>query len=214
MTQPFSERPQCLTRPAQAGDRRVVERLVSQFHQSLQLPYVTKPKPLSRQVLGMIVLAIGTLLLLLTLHGFYSHALALTVLSLLTLKDYWQVSQSPTNFWVVECDGEVLGCAKLLRYKTHSEAYLVCVDAASQGQGYGSFLMQRLKEEATLPLYLASQPHRVKFYRQLGFVTVPSDTLPTPIRSRLGVDLYQAYGLVTMVFGRSITESDNQTANG
>ena len=213
MTQPFSETPQCLIRLAQAGDRSVIERLISQFHQSVQLPF-TKPKPLSRQVLGMIALAIGTLLLLLTLHGFYSHALALIVLSLLTLKDYWQISQSLTNFWVVECGGEVLGCAKLLRYSTHSEAYLVCVDAASRGQGYGSFLVRGLKEEATLPLYLASQPHRARFYRRLGFVTVPSDTLPMLIRSRLGVDRYQAYGLVAMMFGQSTTDSNSQTANG
>lgn len=101
-------------------------------------------------------------------------------------------------------DRSAIESSLLLRYDTYAEASLVYVDAAWHGQGYGSCLVQRLKEEATLPLYLASQPHRMRFYRKLGFVPVAPEALSLVIRSRLGADRYQDYGtvaiLVAMVF--------------
>lgn len=201
MTQP-SQSPQCLIRPAQAGDRSTIDRLLDQFHQSLDLPHLIRRKPMPRKILWAIVLVVGAWLIVLALHGFYSHALALAILLLLVLKDDWIRPRSLANFWVVDCRNEVIGCAKLLPYDSHSEAYLVYVDVTWRGQGYGSCLVQRLTEEATLPLYLASQPHRLKFYQRLGFVPVSPDALPMGIRNRLGVDRYQAYGIVAMVFGQ------------
>lgn len=144
----------------------------------------------------------GGFLLILALYGFYAQVLALTLMLALTLQVYQRIDRTLANFWVAECHGKVIGCAKLFCYNTHSEAYLVYVDPAWRGQGYGSRLVQRLTKEAALPLYLASQPHRLQFYMRLGFVPLPPDAVPMIVRNRLGIDRFHEYGIVAMVFGQ------------
>jgi len=194
----------CLIRPAQAGDRKALEQLVRKFHQSLQLGHRWWLRP-SHQML--IAIAWVTLLAVLVLYGFYSHAFALGIMLALVLQAHQQTDKTLAPFWVAERSGKVIGCAKLFCYNTHAEAYLVYIDPAWRGQGCGSHLVKRLTEEATSPLYLASQSHRLQFYMRLGFVPLPPDALPVVVRSRLGIDRYHEYGIVGMVFGRSKTEN-------
>ncbi len=142
-------------------------------------------------------------MVVLALHGFYPQVFALLCfLSLVVLQADRHALRELSNFWVVECDGKVTGCAKLFCYDTHSEAYLVYVDPVWRGQGHGSRLVQRLTKEAAIPLYLASQPHRLQFYMRLGFVPLPPDAVPMMVRNRLGIDRFREYGIVAMVFGQ------------
>jgi N-acetylglutamate synthase-like GNAT family acetyltransferase len=136
----------------------------------------------------------------LILYGFYSHAVVLAILFILALQANRGTDRSLTNVWVVERSGNVIGCAKLFCYATHSEAYLVYIEPAWRGQGYGSSLVQRLTQEATLPLYLASQPHRMAFYKRLGFVPVPTNAVPISIRINLGLDRYKHTNIQALVF--------------
>lgn len=186
------------------GDRHAIERLVRKFHQSLQLSPLKWINQLPRERLWAIVLGVGALLVMLALHGFYAQVFTLSIFfSMVVLQADRHALRDLTSFWIVERDSNVIGCAKLFCHNTYSEAYLVYVDPAWRGQGYGSRLVQRLTEEATLPLYLASQPHRLQFYMRLGFVPLPTEALPMIVRSRLGIDRYHQYGIVGMVFGRS-----------
>jgi N-acetylglutamate synthase-like GNAT family acetyltransferase len=140
-------------------------------------------------------------MVVLALHRSYSQVFGLSLfLSLLILQANQYTLGALTNFWVAECDGKVIGCVKLFCYHTHSEAYLVCVDSAWRGQEVGSHLVQRLTDEATLPLYLASQPHRLQFYTRLSFVPLPPDAVPMMMRNCLGIDRFYGYGIVAMVF--------------
>ncbi|PSB30048.1 GNAT family N-acetyltransferase [Stenomitos frigidus] len=199
MVQHVPRSPQCLIRPATRGDRRAVNRLIDQFYRSLQphKPWWTRPLP--NQGVGAIAVAMG-LLLVLILYGFYSHAVALGLIFALALRANQWIDRSLSNVWVVEWRGNVIGCAKLFCYETHSEAYLVYIDAQWRGQGHGSCLVQRLTQEAILPLYLASQPHRVPFYTRLRFVPVPTKAVPDSIRVNLGLDRYPSYNIQALVF--------------
>ena len=197
MTQPSPRSPQCVIRPAVRGDRRVIKRLIDQFYRSLQPHQAWWRRSRSLPGLGAIG---GSLLLVLILYGFYTQAGALAIFFILALQANRSTDRTLTNFWVVECSGNVIGCAKLFRYETHSEAYLVYIDAAWRGQGYGSFLVTRLTQEATLPLYLASQPHRMAFYKRLGFVPVPTNAVPISIRINLGLDRYKDANIQALVF--------------
>ncbi|XGV96152.1 MAG: GNAT family N-acetyltransferase [Leptolyngbya sp. BL-A-14] len=192
--------PLFVVRPAQVSDRKRIEQLVSQFHQSLQLGGVQwRPSQLE---MSAIVFAWIALLVVLALYGLFPHAIALALLLAFVLRAPRETDQSLAHFWVAEHNGEIIGCAKLFCYNTYSEAYLVYIAPAWRGQGYGSHLVARLTKEATLPLYLASQPHRMQFYMRLGFVPLPPDALPMIVRHRLGIDRYQKYGVVGMVFGQ------------
>jgi N-acetylglutamate synthase-like GNAT family acetyltransferase len=188
-----------LIRPAQVGDRKAIEPLVDKFYRSLKPGRAQWLRPLFYQSPVAIAITAGLLLALIR-HGFYSHAIALTILFVLALQAHQWSDRTLANFWVVESGGKVIGCAKLFKYSTHSEAYLVQVDAAWRGQGYGSCLVQRLTQEASLPLYLASQPHRLAFYKRLGFVTVPTNAVPLSIRVNLGLDRYKDANIQALVF--------------
>jgi N-acetylglutamate synthase-like GNAT family acetyltransferase len=188
-----------LIRPAVKGDRKAIERLLHQFYRSFQPHQAWWKRSLPDQGFGAIVLA-GVILLVLILYGLYSYVIALGFIFALTLQANRGTDRSLTNVWVVERSGNVIGCAKLFCYATHSEAYLVSIDPAWRGQGYGSNLVQRLTQEATLPLYLASQPHRMAFYQRLGFVPVSTNAVPISIRINLGLDRYKNNNIQALVF--------------
>ena len=199
MTQRSPRSPQCVIRPAAKDDRRAIEQLVAKFYRSLQPTRIWGRRLRSLQGLGAIAISGGSLLALLQ-YGFYFYAIALAIVIVLALQARQWTDRTLANVWAVERDGNVIGCAKLFCYDTHSEAYLVYIDAAWRGQGCGSCLMQRLTQEATLPLYLASQPHRMAFYKRLGFVPVPTNTVPVSIRINLGLDRYKHHNIQALVF--------------
>jgi N-acetylglutamate synthase-like GNAT family acetyltransferase len=105
----------------------------------------------------------------------------LTVAILYMLQNDWR------RYWVLESDHSLIACAKLNRQSDYSVLYDVYVFPTWRGQGLGSYLVNYLTQHATKPLYLATLPARLPFYKRLGFVPVPVSRLPLLLQYDLGL---------------------------
>jgi amino-acid N-acetyltransferase len=115
-------------------------------------------------------------------------------------EDIWTIRQlvframlDPTQlrwqqFWLIECDGQVLACGQLRAFADCQELGSLVVRPAWRRQGLGTVLTQHLIQQANSPLYLECLgKQRAQFYRQLGFETVENETFPPALRRKFGV---------------------------
>ncbi|MBE9182728.1 GNAT family N-acetyltransferase [Oculatella sp. LEGE 06141] len=182
--------PGCRLRPAHSTDRWMIQTLLQTFDQEVPSP----PNPYAHIIRyavlgGLVAIAVHIVktasiqvLLLLALY-----AAGMVLLWLIVLFSIAWFSNDWSKYWVVECNGHLVACAKLCRYKTHSAIYNVFVADRWRKQGIGSCLMQQLIQEATRPLYLACFTRTISFYQQLGFSQVPPKDLSPLLRYELGL---------------------------
>jgi N-acetylglutamate synthase-like GNAT family acetyltransferase len=95
--------------------------------------------------------------------------------------------QQCARYWVMEYDGQIIGCGRVDVHRQHSEIYDLFVLAEWRSCGIGQAIMQQLMAQATRPIYLASLPKAVAFYQRLGFKPIASQDLPWPLMHRLSL---------------------------
>ncbi|MFW6359944.1 MAG: GNAT family N-acetyltransferase [Chroococcales cyanobacterium] len=94
------------------------------------------------------------------------------------------------QFWVIECNGEIIGCGQLRSFPEARELGSVVIAPSWRNQGLGTFLTQHLITEATQPLYLECLGKRLAgFYSRLGFVPVSWEALPRSLKFKFGLSL-------------------------
>ncbi len=117
-----------------------------------------------------------------------------------TSKDQWRIRRlvlkaklDPTQvrwqqFWVIECEGQLVACGQLRNFKQAQELGSLVVEKSWRGKGLGSFLTQHLIKEANQPLYLECLGERLaQFYSRFGFRPIPWQTLPPSLKLKFGI---------------------------
>lgn len=89
------------------------------------------------------------------------------------------------QFWVIECDRQLVACGQLRDFYDIQELGSLVVAPAWRSRGLGSFLTQHLIATATQPLYLECLGQRLaEFYSRFGFVTVAFEDLPRSLKPK------------------------------
>ncbi|KAB8331243.1 GNAT family N-acetyltransferase [Scytonema tolypothrichoides VB-61278] len=92
------------------------------------------------------------------------------------------------QFWVIECNGQLVACGQLRNFSGAQELGSLVVLPAWRGRGLGSFLTQHLIHQATQPLYLECLGERLaQFYSRFGFVTISFEELPPSVKRKFGL---------------------------
>ncbi|MEH2283364.1 MAG: GNAT family N-acetyltransferase [Nostoc sp.] len=83
------------------------------------------------------------------------------------------------QFWVIECDKNLIACGQLRNFSEAQELGSLVVASAWRGGGLGTLLTQHLINTATQPLYLECLGQRlVQFYSRFDFVPISFEDLP------------------------------------
>ncbi|MDJ0713138.1 MAG: GNAT family N-acetyltransferase [Prochloraceae cyanobacterium] len=117
-----------------------------------------------------------------------------------TAKDIWSIRKlvfsaklDPTQlrweqFWVIECDGNIIACGQLRKFSGAQELGSLVVASAWRGKGLGTYLSQHLIQEAIEPLYVECLGKKLaQFYSRLGFVPVAWQELPRSLKFKFGI---------------------------
>jgi len=90
------------------------------------------------------------------------------------------------NFWVVEEDGKVIGCAALkIVWKDLGEIRSLAISKKHQGKGYGRMIVKQLLEEAELLglKKVFSLTYVPEFFERFGFERIVKSKLPHKVWS-------------------------------
>ena len=122
------------------------------------------------------------------------------VLKRATSEDIWSIrllvlsaKLDPTQlrwqqFWVVECEGQIVACGQLRNFSGAQELGSLVVKPTWRGRGLATFLTQHLISAATQPLYLECLGQRLaQFYSGFGFVPISFQDLPSSLKGKFGV---------------------------
>jgi len=122
------------------------------------------------------------------------------VLRRASAKDIWRIRKlvfseklDPTQlrwqqFWVIECEGELVACGQLRNFAGVQELSSLVVVPAWRDRGLGTFLTKHLIQEATEPLYLECLGQRLaKFYTRFGFMPVSWQDVPQSLKFKFGL---------------------------
>ncbi|RCJ37329.1 GCN5 family acetyltransferase [Nostoc minutum NIES-26] len=91
------------------------------------------------------------------------------------------------QFWVIECNGDLVACGQLRNFAVAQELGSLVVKSAWRGRGLGTFLTQHLIDTATQPLYLECLGQRLaQFYSRFGFVPISYEDLPPSLQRKFG----------------------------
>ncbi|MEH2110010.1 GNAT family N-acetyltransferase [Nostoc sp.] len=83
------------------------------------------------------------------------------------------------QFWVIECDQNLVACGQLRNFSGAQELGSLVVASAWRGRGLGTLLTQHLINTATQPLYLECLGQRLaQFYSRFDFVPISFEDLP------------------------------------
>ncbi|MFW9259964.1 GNAT family N-acetyltransferase [Nostoc sp. CALU 546] len=83
------------------------------------------------------------------------------------------------QFWVIECDGNLVACGQLRNFSGAQELGSLVVASAWRGRSLGTLLTQHLINTATQPLYLECLGQRLaQFYGRFDFVPISFEDLP------------------------------------
>ena len=92
------------------------------------------------------------------------------------------------QFWLVECENNVVACAQLREFSQGQELGSLVVRPAWRGRGLGTYLTQHLIERSTKPLYLECLGDRLtQFYARFGFRPIAWTELPRSIQFKFGI---------------------------
>lgn len=105
----------------------------------------------------------------------------------------WSAKLDPTQlrwqqFWVIECNGDLVACGQLRNFVGAQELGSLVVMKDWRDRGLGSYLAKHLIGLATEPLYLECLGKRLAaFYTRFGFVEVPVQELPQSVKFKFGL---------------------------
>ena len=104
----------------------------------------------------------------------------------------WAARLDPTQlrwpqFLVIVCDGELIACGQLRRFRGAQELGSLAVVPAWQGRGLGGVLVRELVRRATGPLFLECRGALVSYYMRFGFVPVSWRAVPGPLKWKFGL---------------------------
>lgn len=89
------------------------------------------------------------------------------------------------QFWVIECEGQLVACGQLRSFSGVQELGSLVVTSAWKCRGLGTFLTQHLIHEATQPLYLECLGQRLaQFYTRFGFVPISFQDIPPSLKRK------------------------------
>lgn len=94
------------------------------------------------------------------------------------LADEWDGLDETATHFLIEYDGNPIGCARLLIEQNKDSTYLhigrVAIAKSYRGKGLGTELMRFVlaycKQLGPCPIYLHAQVERQNFYERLGFI--------------------------------------------
>ncbi len=182
--------PGCILRLASDSDKHQIQALLSRLEQEL-VPHSLWWRRFWQRGLWSIAIALTTLRIGLYFVGapHYTSSPKMSLLLLLGWGGSWIVNAQREwhNYWVVDCAGQIVACAKLQPFKLYTVLYDLYVLPDWRKQGLGSYIVSHLAQIATHPLYLACYPPRLSFYQRLGFTPVPPARLSTLLRYDLGL---------------------------
>ncbi len=105
----------------------------------------------------------------------------------------WSAKLDPTQlrwqqFWVIECDGNLVACGQLRHFAGAQELGSLVVMKDWRDRGLGSYLTKYLIQQATEPLYLECLGKRLaSFYTRFGFTEVSVQELPQSLKFKFGL---------------------------
>lgn len=89
------------------------------------------------------------------------------------------------QFWVIECDNNIIACGQLRNFIEAQELGSLVVTKKWRNRSLGTAIAQHLIEQATQPLYLECLGKKlVNYYTKLGFVTIDFEDLPSSLKSK------------------------------
>ena len=119
-----------------------------------------------------------------------------------TAKDIWSIRKlvfsamlDPTQikwqqFWLIECNNEIVACGQLRDFKETQELGSLVVKSNWRNKGLATYLTNHLIEQADRPLYLECLGKKLtQFYTRFGFVPVSWQELPQSLKFKFGVTL-------------------------
>lgn len=105
----------------------------------------------------------------------------------------WSARLDPTQirwqqFWVIECDQQVVACGQLRSFASAQELGSLVVLPQWRQQGLGSYLVRHLIQQSSQPLYLECLGDRLaQFYRRFEFSPVAWQDLPPSLKPKFGL---------------------------
>jgi amino-acid N-acetyltransferase len=124
----------------------------------------------------------------------------------------WSAKLDPTQlrwqqFWVIECNGDLVACGQLRNFAGAQELGSLVVAKDWRDRGLGSYLAKHLIAQATEPLYLECLGKRLaSFYTRFGFVEVSVQELPQSVKFKFGLS-----NLAKTLFRIPLTIMQHQT---
>ncbi|MCP6760682.1 MAG: GNAT family N-acetyltransferase [Fischerella sp. CENA71] len=105
------------------------------------------------------------------------------------------------QFWVIECEQQVIACGQLRNFSGAQELGSLVVKQNWRDRNLGSILTQHLIESATQPLYLECLGQRLaNFYHKFGFVPIAFEDLPRSLQRKFQLsELGRKLGIVPVV---------------
>lgn len=92
------------------------------------------------------------------------------------------------QFWVIECEDELVACGQLRNFPGAQELSSLVVVPAWRKRGLGSYLTTLLIQEATEPLYLECLGEKLaNFYSRFGFVPVSLQDVPSSLKFKFAL---------------------------
>ena len=92
------------------------------------------------------------------------------------------------QFWVIECDRNIIACGQLRNFTQAQELGSLVVTKNWRNRGLGSFLTQHLIEQATQPLYLECLGKKlIDYYQKFGFTIIDFQDLPASLKSKFKI---------------------------
>jgi amino-acid N-acetyltransferase len=105
----------------------------------------------------------------------------------------WSAKLDPTQlrwqqFWVIECNGDLVACGQLRNFTGAQELGSLVVMKDWRDRGLGTYLTKYLIQQATEPLYLECLGKRLaSFYTRFGFIEVSLQELPQSLKFKFGL---------------------------
>lgn len=92
------------------------------------------------------------------------------------------------QFWIIECDGQLVACGQLRNFSGAQELGSLVVLPAWRGRTLGTVLTQHLINQAAQPLYLECLGKRLaQFYKRFSFVPISFEDLPPSMKRKFGL---------------------------
>ncbi|MBE9030320.1 GNAT family N-acetyltransferase [filamentous cyanobacterium LEGE 11480] len=194
----------CHLRPATVRDAKAIRQLTRRLHKT------AVPQPKWQEWIAWCILS--CIVILFWHHPKIGIALFLSatplwvILVMTVLVASHDQKQQYDRYWVMDYQGQIIGCGRIDIHKQHSEIYDLFVLPEWRSCGIGQAIMHQLMAQAIQPIYLASLPKASSFYLHLGFQPVNPKDLPILLTGRLSLNSprYRRVGLQPLVFQGSV----------